>query len=234
MFERREHGCELLDGPDCDRRLALQSYRFMRTVNRIGGGTGAVRRFLADELRDASNGRPIRILDLGVGGGDIPSSVVRWAQNRGHRVEFTCIDHNANALEMARQAVDGAPIKLEQADMFTYEPSEAFDYAIGSMVFHHLTADDIDRLIEHLRRFVRKALLVNDLRRCALNYAVCSVLSRPLEKEVRHDALLSIRRGFQPAELAQMLAKHDPEPVVKTAWFCRVTAVVHFDREGQP
>jgi hypothetical protein len=234
MFEQRARGSEFLDGPDCDRRLALRSFRFMRTVNRIGGGTRAVRDFLARELRNTPDHRPMRILDLGAGGGDIPLSIVRWARARGHRIEFTCIDHNADALEMARQAVDGEPIKLERADMFTYEPAAAFDYAIGSMVFHHFTDDDIDKLIEHLRRFVRKALLINDLRRCALNYAVCSVLSWRLDEEIRHDALLSIRRGFQPTDLTSLLVRHDPGPVVHTGWFCRITGVVRFDRDDRP
>lgn len=234
MFERRAHGSELLDGPDCDRRLARRSYRFMRTVNRFGGGTRAVRSFLAEELRHGSSGQPVRILDLGVGSADIPLSIIRWAQAHGHRVEFTCIDHNAHALEIARQTIDGAPIKLVQADLFTFLPPAEFDYAVGSMVFHHFTSDDIDRLVRHLRRFVRKALLINDLRRCVTNYAVCAVLGWRLEKGIRHDALLSVRRGFQPSELAGLLASHDSKAAVKTAWFCRVTGVVRFDQKGRP
>ena len=237
MFEQRAHGSEFLDRPDADPRLTQQSYRFMKLVNRIGGGIGVVRNFLARELSESSDVRTVRILDLGSGGGDIPVAITRWANERGHRVQFTCIDCQAEALAVAEKAIARAhidTIQLERADAFSYRPAGEFDYAIGSMTFHHLTADQIDRLITHLRGFVRKAVLINDLHRCALNYAMCHVLAVPFDAEVRHDALLSIRRGFKPAELSQMLRKHDPARVVRRSWFCRVAGVVRLDRkEGE-
>lgn len=235
MFKQRARGSELLDGPDGDPTLAQRSYAFMRAVNRIGGGTGAVRRFLAAELPRCSDDQPVRVLDLGAGGCDIPLSLGRWANRKGWTLEFTCVDHNRAALEMAAQAIDrsnGTTIRLEQADIFTYRPCADFDYAIGSMVFHHFTAAEISRLIEHLRLFVRRALLINDLRRTALNYALCAALAWPLAAEIRHDALLSVRRGFRRADLLQLLKRHAPEPVIETSWFSRITGVVRFDREG--
>ena len=138
---------------------------------------------------------------------------------------------------MARDRVAGAhrsDIRIEQADAFSYQPAEPFDYAVGSMFFHHFTEDRIDALLAHLRRFVRRAVLINDLHRGVLNYLVCSIVTLPAERELRHDALLSIRRGFKPDELRTLLRKHDPAPVVRTAWFCRVAAVVRFDRKEGP
>jgi hypothetical protein len=117
-----------------------------------------------------------------------------------------------------------------QADVFTYRPADAFDYAMGSMTFHHFTDDQIDKLIVHLRGFVRKAVLINDLHRCLPNYIACFLLALPLDREIRHDGLLSIRRGFKPRELARVLAKHDPEAIVARSWFCRVAGVLRFDR----
>jgi hypothetical protein len=96
------------------------------------------------------------------------------------------------------------------------------------MFFHHFTDEEMDRLIEHLRGFVRKALLINDLHRGALNYAVASILVATIEPEIRHDALLSIRRGFRRAELLRLLRKHDPAATVRRAWFRRIAGVVHF------
>ncbi len=131
------------------------------------------------------------------------------------------MDFNAKALEMTQKAIDKSGvegIKLVEADIFRYQPVRDFDYAIGSMVFHHFTNDEIHRLITHLCGFVRRALLINDLHRNLLNYLVCSILVIPLDREIRHDARLSIRRGFKPAELRTILQEHDPggsrDPVV--------------------
>jgi len=99
------------------------------------------------------------------------------------------------------------------------------------MTFHHFPDDQIDRLITHLRGFVRKAVLINDLHRSLLNYIAWFLLALPIDREIRHDGLLSILRGFKPAELARMLAKHDPTPVIRRAWFRRVAGVVPFDRK---
>lgn len=233
MFEQRARGSEFLDAPDSDPRLTERSYRFMKLVNRIGGGTRVVREFLAAELSDWPRDKPVRILDIGVGGGDIPLAIVRWARGRGYDIEFTCLDFNAKALEVTQRIIDeagGDGINLVEEDIFRYQPIRDFDYALGSMVFHHFTDDEIHRLITHLCGFVRKALLINDLRRNLLNYAVCSILVIPLDREIRHDARLSIRRGFKPAELRTLLKEHDPAPAVTRSWFSRVAGVVRFDR----
>ncbi len=235
MFEERARGLEFLDAPDSDPHLTEEGYRFMKLVNRIGGGTPAVREFLTAELGDHPRDRPVRILDIGVGGGDIPLSIMRWARRRGYRVEFTCVDFNDKALEMTQSAIDrsgGEGIKLVQADIFQYQPVGDFDYAIGSMVFHHFTNDEIHRLVAHLCGFVRRALLINDLHRNLLNYLICSILVIPLDREIRHDARLSIRRGFKPTELRTILQEHDPAAVVTRSWFSRVAGVVRFDRKG--
>jgi 2-polyprenyl-3-methyl-5-hydroxy-6-metoxy-1,4-benzoquinol methylase len=206
----------------------------MKVVNRIGGGIGVVRHFLAQELSRSTSGGAVTVLDIGAGDCDIPLAVARWAERRGHNVRFTCLDHDPKAVELAQDQIARCHCRTVQAvraDVFTYRPTAPFDYAMGSMTFHHFSDDQIDGLITHLRGFVRKALLINDLHRCLANYLACFLLALPVDREVRHDGLLSIRRGFKPRALARLLAKHDPAAVVARSWFCRVAGVVRFDGE---
>ena len=235
MFRNRAQGQELTDAPDCDAELARQSYALMRFVNRVGGGTRAVRAFLQRELAGAPRPQTWRILDLGAGSCDISRAIVKWAHRHGHRVEITCVDHNAAALERARAALagpDSGPITLETADIFAYRPEEAFDYALASMVLHHFTAEEIRTLVAHLSHFVRRALLINDLRRCALNYLACHLTACPCHPTVRHDALLSVRRGFTCRDLSHILSAGAMPWAVRNAWFCRITGIVRFDGKG--
>jgi hypothetical protein len=237
MLTHRDSGTELLDRPDCDPVLAAKSYRFMSLVNRIGGGTRVVRRFLARELASAPVSRTVRVLDFGSGTCDIPLAVARWAARHGHQVEFTCIEQNPRALDLAGQAVARARctrIKLVLGDVFTHQPAEPYDYAVGSMVIHHFGRQEISRLIAHLAGFVTRALLINDLRRCALNYAACYALTVAHDPLVRHDALLSIRRGFRPGDLLTLVDTGQTTATVSPAWFCRVVANVRFDKEPTP
>jgi 2-polyprenyl-3-methyl-5-hydroxy-6-metoxy-1,4-benzoquinol methylase len=234
VFRERARGSEFLDRPDADPRLVQEGYQFMKVVNRIGGGTRVVRRFLAHELSQSTRAGPLTVLDIGAGDCDIPLAVTRWARRRGHAIQFTCLDHDAKAVELSQRRIAHCrcnTVQAVQADVFMYQPADKFDYAMGSMTFHHFPDDDIDRLITHLRGFVRKAVLINDLRRCLANYIACYVLALPVAPEIRHDGLLSIRRGFKPRELTRLLAKHDPAAIVRRMWFCRVAGVVRFDRE---
>jgi hypothetical protein len=234
VFRERARGQELLDRPDSDPRLVEQGYRFMHLVNRIGGGIRVVRRFLAEELAHYPQGQTVRILDIGAADCDIPLVITRWARQHGYPIEFTCLDQDTRATELAREKLVRArcgTIHVAKADIFAYQPQAEFDYAMGSMTFHHFTDEEIDRLITHLRGFVRRAVLINDLHRCLLNYLVCYILALPLDPRIRHDALLSIRRGFKPAELRQLLSRQDPAPAVRRSWFCRVAGVVHLDRK---
>jgi hypothetical protein len=231
MFKERARGSEFLDRPDADPRLVEESYRFMKVVNRIGGGIRVVRQFLAQELSRTPDSSPVTVLDIGAGDCDIPLAVTHWGDRRGYRVQFTCLDHDPKAVALAQEQIARCrchSMQAVQADVFTYRPADPFDYALGSMTFHHFTDDQINTLIEHLRGFVRKALLINDLHRCLVNYIACYLLALPLDREIRHDGLLSIQRGFKPDELARLLAKHDPGAVVTRSWFCRVAGVVRF------
>jgi 2-polyprenyl-3-methyl-5-hydroxy-6-metoxy-1,4-benzoquinol methylase len=233
VFKERARGSEFLDRPDADPRLVAEGYRFMKVVNRIGGGIRVVRRFLEHELSRSATAGPVSVLDIGAGDCDIPLAVARWADRRGHKVRFTCLDHDPKALELSQSRIARCHcnnVRAVQADIFTYQPTDTFDYAMGSMTFHHFTDEEIDRLIEHLRGFVRKAVLINDLHRCLINYLACFLLALPVAPEIRHDALLSIRRGFKPRELRGRLAQHDPAAMVRRMWFCRVAGVVRFDR----
>jgi hypothetical protein len=237
VLRHRASETELLDRPDCDPPLAEKSYRFMRFVNRIGGGTRVVRHFLEEEMPKTPVQSPVRILDLGSGTCDIPLAITRWAVKRGYPIEFTCIEHNTQGLELARQALGRSgcrTIELTAGDLFTYQPRHEYDYAVGSMVLHHFSMQEISRLITHLRGFVRKAMLINDLQRCLFNYAVCRALTLGSDPVVRHDALLSVRRGFRPRELSEFLETCEPASTVSMAWFCRVAAVVRFDRGAAP
>jgi 2-polyprenyl-3-methyl-5-hydroxy-6-metoxy-1,4-benzoquinol methylase len=233
VFKERARRSEFLDRPDADPRLVEQGYKFMKIVNRIGGGIRVVRKFLEQELSQSANANAPTILDIGAGDCDIPLAITRWADSRGYKVRFTCWDHDPKAVELAQSRIARChchTIEAVQADVFTYQPTDKFDYAMGSMTFHHFTDDEIDTLLTHLRGFVRKAVLINDLHRCLANYIACFLLALPLDREIRHDGLLSIRRGFKPRELARRLAPHDPGAVARRMWFCRVAGVVRFDR----
>jgi hypothetical protein len=223
---------EFLDRPDCDPVLAAASYRFMETVNFWFGGIRMVRRFLANETVGRHANAPLRILDIGSGSCDIPLAVSRWASAYGIPLHFTCLEKAGHAVDIARGqlARAGNPwVHLIQEDAFTHQPAQPYDCAVASMCFHHFSDAQILLLLRRLNGFVRNSVLINDLRRSRLAHLAARLLLVGTPAGVRHDALLSIRRGFKISELSALLEQLDSVTVsVKpTRWF-RIAAIVRF------
>ena len=238
MYDGRAVETEHLDRPECDAALAAASYRFMETVNRYFGGVRTVRHFLAGCTNGLAAGSCLRILDIGAGSCDIPLAVVRWARARGIRLHFTCLETSSHALGIARQRVAraGSPdLHLLQEDVFSHQPARPYDYAVASMCFHHFSDAQILRLLQRLQGFVRCGILINDLRRSRLASVAAGLLLLGAPAGVRHDALLSIRRGFKMAELEKLLRQVDGATVAVQAapWF-RVAAAMRFKTQATP
>lgn len=232
MFETRAIQTEYLDDPRLDAAAAEESYRFMQHVNRRWGGTAAVCRFLKTQCPKGSS---VKVLDLGSGSCDIPLSASSRLKKSGRHVEFTCLEVNPTALAIARRILHRCrtpQIHLVDQDIFAFEPAEPFDYAVGSMFFHHLSNDQIIALIKKLCGFVKHGVFINDLYRSGVNYYACKLAAAAADPVVRHDALLSIRRGFTENELRYLLGRLRPYRVtVRRYWFYRITATVLFNKE---
>jgi hypothetical protein len=231
VFESRAQQSEILDEPDCDALSAEKSYRFMRYVNRYYGGVGTVCKFIT---RYVPAGRKIKILDLGSGMCDIPLAVLsRFGRQSPWNLDFTCLEINPVAIKMAHEAIGDIPsVRIISENIFSHNPQTHYDYAIGSMFFHHLSDSQIIELLNKLRSFVKKGILINDLRRSPINYAACWLAVRCSHRAVRHDALLSIRKGFTAAQLRQLLSNLDNAQVhIEPNWFFRISAAILFDTE---
>ena len=232
MFDSRSTTMEFLDRPDCDPALAAASYRFMETVNCRFGGIRIVRRFLTAETAGRYTGAPLRILDIGSGSCDIPLAVSRWARAYDIPLHFTCLEMAGHAVDIARGqlALAGNPaVQLLQEDAFTHQPAEPYDCAVASMCFHHFSDAQILTLVQRLRGFVLNSVLINDLRRSRLSSLAARLLLAGTPAGVRHDALLSIRRGFKISELSTLLRQLDSVTVsVESARWFRIAAIIRF------
>ncbi len=227
---------EFLDQPDCDPSLVAESHRFMERVNGCFGGTRVVRHFLTDETRDRDINTPLRILDIGSGSCDIPLAISRWARAHAIPIEITCLEVSDQAVAIARRklaAANDPAIQIFQENAFTHQPSEPYDCAVASMCFHHFDNDQILMLLQRLRSFVTRSVLINDLRRSswASFGAGLLLIAFRAKPGVRHDALLSIERGFKIRELESVLKRLDHVTFsVKPAHWFRIAAVIKFKK----
>jgi len=104
---------------------------------------------------------------------------------------------------------------------------------MASMCFHHFNNTQILTLVQRLRGIVRESVLINDLRRSWLASQLVKIPLVGSPAGVRHDAQLSIRRGFKINELRTLLRQLDNVTVsVKPASWFRIAAIIRF-KQGE-
>ncbi len=198
MLERRDTTPEWMDGPDFGRSGVLGTFRFLVPVNRWFGGVRPVLSFFRRESRTWERGRTYRVLDVGCGAGDVPLALVRWSRRQGYRLRVDAIDRHAITVELARQRCRDYPdISVSCRDVFDLDGQETrYDYVHASQFLHHFPDEQVASVLRHLLGLCECKLVVNDLVRARLHYASAWVVTLFASPVFRHDARLSIRKGF--------------------------------------
>jgi 2-polyprenyl-3-methyl-5-hydroxy-6-metoxy-1,4-benzoquinol methylase len=206
-LSRRVHEAELMDTVGYPAPVLRRALAFLELTNRRFGGAAVILRKLETWSVGWDRKRPIRILDVGTGSGDIPLSIVRWARERGFELKVTALDSTASVSEIARELVRREPaIEVVLGDLFELAcGEERFDYVIASLFLHHVRPD---RAIEALRacdRLAVRGLIISDLRRTWPSLMAVTFISLLAGNfVVRHDGPLSVRRAFRVRELCDL------------------------------
>ena len=196
---------EWMDRSDNSPESVQGALRDIRWVNRILGGRRALLHPLAALLDELPPDRPLEVLDVGTGGADLPLDMVDLAVRRGRRVRVTAVDRDASAASAAARFAAGRPevrVVLADAENLPFE-DRSFDLVTASMFLHHFDHGGVVGLLRRFRRLARRAVVVNDLRRHRLPWAFIATVAHATRRDAmfRHDAPLSVLRGFTDDEL---------------------------------
>ena len=206
----RHPGPELMD----DLTLASEDLRRnldeLEIINRWLGGYRVVLDALERLRPRFPAGRPLRLADVGSGGGDTLRHIARWARRRGVAVELTGIDANDFMLGYARsKSRDFPEISFRQLDIFSAEfRAERFDLITASLFCHHFADADLSGFFRQWAGQAGVGVVINDLHRHGLAYHSIKWLTRLFGGSylVRHDAPLSVARAFRRADWQRLLA----------------------------
>jgi cyclopropane fatty-acyl-phospholipid synthase-like methyltransferase len=170
-----------------------------------------------------ASGTSISVLDIGCGGGDMLRKIWKWAKERSLKVELVGIDLNPWSKESAEQVTPKeAPIRFETANLFSLDPGRRADFIVSSLFTHHLTDSELVRFIQWMDRHATRGWFINDLHRHRLPYFFIKYAVRLLfsNRMIRHDAPVSVARGFTASEWRQLLRQAGiPEERTSIEWF---------------
>jgi SAM-dependent methyltransferase len=188
--------------PPDDLRRALLDIRW---VNRWLGGAAAIIGALKPRVRMLPIEQPVHILDLGTGSADIPLALARWGRATGRVFRITAVDSHPVVVSEARSLTRTcSEIRVVRENALSFpDPDGSFDFVISSMFLHHLSPPEAVQLLQNMARLCRRGLVINDLERHPLAWLGIRLLGRLTGKGrvFRHDAPLSVLRGFTRPEL---------------------------------
>jgi len=222
-------GTELLDDPHADPLAVERELKDIARLNTLFGGTRAVGEAREPFFRTAGKGVAWTLLDIGTGLGDIPRAAAATARRYGISLRLVGVELNRAAAASAQGAESDAPLAVVLADggMLPLAP-RSVDVIIASQVLHHLAPAVAVRWIATFTTLARRAVVLADLRRSRLAMAGVWLASFPLRfgAVTRHDAVLSLRRGYTRGEMNALLraagvpavAKYRPLSRVVAAW----------------
>ena len=220
-MERLADTPELMDGP-LDATVLAGNLRDLVRVNRWLGGTRLSARALERLLpRGAA---AVTVLDVGTGAADIPTSLIDRFATHGTTLTVHAIDERQEMVAAARARVgDRADLTLgltAGGELLPY-PDDTFDVVHCSLVLHHLEPDEAVGLLRESARVGRCGVVVNDLDRAAHLYIGAWLLGHLVtgNRYTRHDAPLSVRRAYRPAEVELMAAEAGLEQVARIGGF---------------
>jgi hypothetical protein len=219
MITRRVVVPERLDDPLVSREELVESFRFIRLVNRRLGGVAAIERELARLLPAWPQDRPLRLLDLGTGVADLPLAAVAWADRRGLAIECVGVEMHRGVLELAREAAAAEPrvsiVELDARASVEHFGVESFDFVHAGMFLHHLPDLEVMTVLATMSRLSRISLVWNDLVRSRFNAIAIRLLTLGRHPTVRFDAAASVSKGFSIREVLDLAKRVDlPNPRV--------------------
>jgi SAM-dependent methyltransferase len=215
---RRQRLPELMDQPGLDpgeHERALAGLRRINAISRCSASLFAPIQELAACLPE----RPLRVLDLACGGGDTAIDLALMGRRRGIELEVEGCDLNPEAVAIATANARRRGLALRffaadaLADPLAEGPgdagSEDYHVVLCSLFLHHLDGRDAERLLALMARRAGRLVLVNDLIRSPLGFALAWAGTRLLSRSpvVHTDGPLSVRGAFRLAEVSAMAAR---------------------------
>lgn len=205
-FSSRAHLSEWMDEP-CSYEDFRACLRDLAQVNRFTLAYRPTLHFIK-RVAEASR-KPLRIVDVGCGGGDMLRLIERWASANNIQVELTGVDLNPYAARAAQEMTPSSSrIRWVTGNAFEYQAAAQIDVVLSSLFTHHLPDDEIPRFLAWMEEHAKAGWFVNDLHREKLPYYGFTLLARVMRwhRFVQHDGPVSIRRAFRHADWEVYLA----------------------------
>jgi 2-polyprenyl-3-methyl-5-hydroxy-6-metoxy-1,4-benzoquinol methylase len=216
---------EIMDQPGLD----IDRHRHaLRGLERINAWSGSVRWFwpALRALAHRQAPRPVRVLDVGSGGGDVLRAIRRRAARAGLAMVLEGCDRSAAAVAFAqeRAAAAGADVRFFVADLLQQDLPGDYDAVVCSLFLHHFSEEQAVSVLRRMAAASRGLVLINDLRRCFAGWLLAHTAGRLLTTSpvVHVDGPRSVAAAWTRAEILTLARRAGLAGATYRAyWPCR-------------
>jgi 2-polyprenyl-3-methyl-5-hydroxy-6-metoxy-1,4-benzoquinol methylase len=216
IVKTRPTELEGMDEPDASQADMDASFEFIRRVNHLAGGFWAFKQAIRVALRGRGHSsEPLEILDVGTGCADLPIAIVSWALRHNIPIRVTAIDPHAGSIAAANEClsaygVNAHFIQLAQCgldDVAQHWRKRTWDVVHAAMMLHHFPDERVPAALATMGRASSGLVVWNDLWRTRMSAAIVHALTMFSSEFVRHDARLSVAKGFSRREILHHVSR---------------------------
>ncbi len=206
----RKRVAELMDDPTLDYASHVEALRGLERLNFVSTSAASLWAQIKPltQHQQQKQSQPLRILDIATGGGDIPVALIKAAAADGVQIEIVGSDLSQSSIKYASQQALDKRVSVEfiQLDALHDDLPQNFDVVMTNLFTHHLDPPDVVKLLSKMAGAAKQMVLVNDLVRSEISYALVWLGTRLLSRSpiVQYDGPVSVQGSFTSSEFLQM------------------------------
>jgi 2-polyprenyl-3-methyl-5-hydroxy-6-metoxy-1,4-benzoquinol methylase len=225
----RSDAVELMDDFSVGGDLLRDTLDKLDNINKWLGGNQVTVNGIKKIIKTYPKEKPISILDLGCGSGDMLRQVAAFGLKNGYTFKLIGIDANAEAIKYAKElSADYKQISFLELDIFSDEFKELeYDVVLTTLFLHHFKEDQLVELLKQVLDKSSVGIVVNDLHRHSLAYYLFKLLGLVIKNDmVKQDGLTSILRGFKRSDLEEISKRLKLKSQIQWRWAFRYQWII--------
>ena len=225
LLKQRRRLPEIMDDPSLDSRRHLQALRGLERINRLSRSLQIVYppiKKLAIEIHP----KPLRILDIATGAGDLPIALLQQAHRDHLHLQADGCDLSPRAVDYARTRAKEAKTEAGffELDLFVNALPTDYDVVMASLFLHHIENEQAVALLRRMGQAARRLVLMNDLVRSVRGLALAYLGTRLLSAcdVVHQDGPKSVQAAYTLDEVRSLSIQAGLEgAAIVHRWPCR-------------
>jgi len=203
-FSIRSNQFELLDRQDIPSADIERNMAELEFINRHLGGHAIT----IEGVRRLAGPQPgLHVCEIGCGGGDNGKAIEKSLQENNIHLSYTGIDINPHCIRVAENRIWISQIRFLISDYKKVVFANKPDIIFCSLFCHHFKEAELVDMLRWMSDNAKAGFFINDLHRHPLAYHSIRLLTSAFSNSylVKHDAPLSVLRGFRKKELRDLL-----------------------------